>query len=131
MKEVLGCDTEPAKLSFKREIINLEFVEQVGKIDIQNNSQKRNKMLLRHGKKLFNKFRQVKEETISPKAKGFEIDNNVKSGLTQEEIKTLIASVAEEDTEPSEENTGKTLVLSEKEMHELLSPIETSGMKRD
>jgi hypothetical protein len=131
VKEVLGCNTEPAKLSFKREIINLEFVEQVGNIDIQNNSQKRNKMLLRHGKKLFNKFRQVKEETISPKAQGFEIDNNIKSGLTQEEIKTLIASVAEEATEPSEENTGKTLVLSKKEMHELLSPIETSGMKRD
>ena len=60
MIDALGCNSEPAKLSFEREIINFEFVEQIGGIDIHTNSQKRDKLLLRHGKKLFHERFEIK-----------------------------------------------------------------------
>ena len=124
MIEALACNTEPAKFFFRREIINFEFVERIGEIDIHNNSQKREKMLLRHGKKLFKKVPSSKERINIHKIQKFGIDKNEKfekNGLTLEEINRLLASVAEGDTEPSKGCTGKTEVFSEKEIRELLS----------
>ena len=124
MIDALGCNSEPAKLSFERERINFEFVEQIGEIDIHTNSQKRDKLLLRHGEKLFitvpsSKKRKNISET-QERTQDIEIYKNAKSFLTPKEIKMLLASVAEGDSEPSEENTGKIVVLSEKEIYDLL-----------
>jgi hypothetical protein len=141
-----------SKIVFYREVTNIEFVEkQLGGIYVCNNPTKRDKMLFKHGEKIFKRHPhlvysvegggpiltsdEIKEliaaiEKRDDDEPDFEDVKNGpcpaqfshqkprqgRGGLTQEEINQLLYGI-----ECNEE--GKTQVLSQREMDELLTLI--------
>ena len=105
MENLLEFDKEQNKLSFYREVSNLEFTGKIGNIDIHTNPQKRDKMLIKHGKRM---FRKVKPARYTRKGKGGEV-------LSQEEIDMLLGKIRESCSEVE--------VLSPREKEELLTPL--------
>ena len=131
LMDLLEFHNETNVMSFTREVFNLEFVEKIGKIDITNNPRKRDKMLSLLGEKHGIRRRKRIGKVLAPEEtegkallEEYDILPQKRSipVLTPKEIQMLLASIAEGDTEPSIDDAGKIVVLSEREIHELLSP---------
>ena len=105
IENLLGFDKEQNSLSFYREVSNLEFTGKIGNIDIHTNPKKRDKMLFKHGKRM---FRKIKPARYTRKGKRGEV-------LSQEEIDMLLGKIREPYSEVE--------VLSPREMDELLTPL--------
>jgi len=125
MENLLEFDKEQNKLSFYREVSNLEFTGKIGNIDIHTNPQKRDKMLIKHGKRM---FRKVKPARYTRKRKRGARNYHIlcpspqeamkgKRGevLSQEEIDMLLGKIRESCSEVE--------VLSPREKEELLTPL--------
>jgi len=104
MSYLLEYAGKPSKIIFKGKVTDFEFTGKIGDIEINNNSRKRDRALIRLGKKiskrpLFNLFSRLRFEIW--KLRNLK-QKKVEPILTDEEIAELIRTIERGDIDPME-----------------------------
>jgi hypothetical protein len=97
--KLLGNDKKPNKLSFHKEVQNLEFIETIGNMNsfFCIDSNERDKVLVKIGKKLFKNHPERKISRIRITKKVYFEVSLVREPLSQEEIDEMLRPVDYKD----------------------------------